>query len=128
MGAPECLLDTRLQMTPGHPYKRDHRRTLTIKGLEKELWIWIKARAFLEGKSAGELLNELMDQYRIETGWSVPDVENTSYRRDNNSIMTIRGIDRYLWRWTKSRAILEHTTASAILNELIHRYRREVDG
>ena len=39
---------------------------LAIKGINTELWRWLKSRAALEGKTIGEFLNELIARYRAE--------------------------------------------------------------
>ena len=36
---------------------------LTVRGVDEETWVWLRARAVLEGRTVGELLNELIDKH-----------------------------------------------------------------
>ena len=41
---------------------------LTVRGVDEETWVWLRARAVLEGRTVGELLNELIDEHLRGTG------------------------------------------------------------
>ena len=44
--------------------KRGQENLLSVKGIDRELWKWLKARAALESKTAGEIINGLIERYR----------------------------------------------------------------
>ena len=48
--------------------RRGQENLLSVKGIDRQLWKWLKARAALEGKTAGSVINELIDRYRKEAG------------------------------------------------------------
>ena len=41
---------------------------LTVRGINEELWLWLRTRSVLEGRTVGEVLNELIEDYRREVG------------------------------------------------------------
>ena len=43
--------------------KRSQENILAIRGIDRELWKWLKARAALEGKTAAEVINGLIERY-----------------------------------------------------------------
>lgn len=45
-------------------HKSDYREIRSIKGIDRELWQWLKYRAALERKSVGQKVNELIEGYR----------------------------------------------------------------
>ena len=47
---------------------------------------------------------------------------------DRDRVLTIRGIHTGSWSWLRSRAVLERKAFGEILNELIARYRAEVES
>ena len=47
---------------------------------------------------------------------------------DRDRVLTIRGIHTESWSWLRSRAVLERKTFGETLNELIARYRAEVES
>ena len=114
-------------MSTSKSYKRDYHQILPVKWINRELWKWLRAHVALEDRVTGEVINELIDRYKSDTtGWLGGKLEMTScYEPDIKSQLSIRGIDRELWRWLKARGIMEEQSAGEILNELIYRYRSE---
>ena len=98
---------------------------LSVKGIDQQLWKWLKSRAALEGKTAGEIINELLGQYKKETGQSDERLQLAGRKRAPLAKITVRGINPELWEWLKARAASEDTTSGEIINVLIERYRRE---
>ena len=105
--------------------RRSQENMLSVKGIDRQLWKWLKARAALEGKTAGSVINELIDRYRKEEGWSDARLLVAAQNRDTLPSLTVRGINQELWEWLKARAVAEDTTAGEIINVLIERYRRD---
>ena len=54
-GMARCRLSTQ---------KSDYREIRSIKGIDRQLWRWLRYRATLERKSVGEKVNELIEDYR----------------------------------------------------------------
>ena len=102
------------------------RKQLSIKGIDPALWRWLKARAALEGKMRGQLINELVERYRKEIGWSEKNLPVFSPKRNRHPPLAVRGLNPELWEWLKARAKLERRIAGDVINELIERYRAEV--
>ena len=107
--------------------RRGSENVLTIRGVDPELWKWLKARSALEGKTQAQFVNELINRYRKEVGWSEDNLPAFAPRRNLHPKLTIRGLDRELWEWLKARARLEGRMAGDVINELIERYRTEVE-
>ena len=40
--------------------------TTNIRGVDQFLWRWLKAQAALEGKTIGQKLNEILDNYKFQ--------------------------------------------------------------
>ena len=97
----------------------------TVKWINRELWAWLRARAMIEHRGAGEILNRLIGGYRVEVGWDGEALRRTSYERDITHSLSVRGLDEELWQWLKDRATLEERGVAEVLNELIHRYMEE---
>lgn len=100
---------------------------LTVRGLNPELWQWVKARAAFENRVSGDVINDMLNHY-TSTAYSGESslpavVEPTS---DVNYIVNIKGIDRALWQHLKDGAELEQKTIGVALNEIIVWYRRMV--
>ena len=106
--------------------KRGQENLLSVKGIDRELWKWLKARAALEGKTAGETVNGLIERYRGEAGWPGARLPESVHERNLHPSLTIRGINRELWEWLKDRAKFEDSIAGELINRLIERYRTEV--
>ena len=97
--------------------------SLSIKGIDPDLRRWFKARASYEGRRTGILLNEIIERYKDQVGWS----EANSVRVPNpHPSLTVRGIDPDLWKWVKARAIHENKVAGDVINDLLHQYRKDV--
>ena len=45
-------------------HKSDYREIRSIKGIDRQLWQWLKYRATLERKSVGQKVNELIEDYQ----------------------------------------------------------------
>lgn len=108
------------------PHPPGPRRSLTVRGLNLELWEWAKARAALENKYVGDMINDLLRHHltTIHTEESgIPDFSPTS---DPEYIVNIPGVDRTLWQLLKDGAALEQKTVGETLNQIIAWYRRTV--
>ena len=106
-------------------HKGDYRNVLPVRWINRELWAWLRSYGELRQKNAGELINELIDGYLSEAGWSDDRLPPSSYEPDNGVALSIRGIDRDLWRRFNARALLEEQYAGRMLNALIERFRIE---
>ena len=106
--------------------RRGQENLLSVKGIDRELWKWLKARAALESKTAGEIINGLIERYRQEAGWPGAGLPGSAHERNTHPGLTIRGINRELWEWLKDRAKVEDSIAGELINRLIERYRTEV--
>ena len=110
-------------MADPRPHRKDYRIVRTINGLNPTLWRWVRARATLEHRGTGEILNEIIGRYRQEADFSDTRIEITSpYEIFGTGQHSVRGIDPHLWRWLRSRSILEEYLLSELLNELLYRY------
>ena len=105
--------------------KRSQENILSVKGIDRELWKWLKARAALEDKTAAEVINGLIERYRREGGWSGTTLQESARERNPHTKLTVRGIDRELWEWLKKRAQLEDTIAGELINRLVEQYKAE---
>ena len=105
--------------------KRSQENLLSVKGIDRELWKWLKARAALESKTAGEIINGLIERYREEAGWTGARLPESAHERNLHPSLTIRGINKELWEWLKDRAKFEDSIAGELINRLIERYRTE---
>lgn len=38
--------------------------SVNVRGVNQELWRWLKGRAAVEGKNIGKMLSEVLDEYR----------------------------------------------------------------
>ena len=106
--------------------KRDERNLLSIKGIDRELWKWLKARGALEGRAAAEIINELIARYRNHESSSGQWLPDPKEHRPYYAQLTVRGLDRELWEWLKERAKTENCMVGEIINRMIERYREEV--
>ena len=110
-------------MPGSQAHKGDYHQVRTVKGINPELWKWMRARATLENESMGELLNELIDGYRLAVEEDGPRLEfGSPYEADLDGQHSVRGIDPGLWRWLRARSILDQQLLSEVLNELAYRY------
>ena len=111
-------------MISSNSYKRDYHDILPVQGINRDLWRLVKARAAAEGKTVGEVLNELIDEYQRDSGREIGlPLGSTSYETDPRHLLPIRGIDRDLWRWLKAQSVLEGRYMGEIVNSLIERQR-----
>ena len=94
--------------------------------MSREAWNWARAQAVAEQKPVGNLLSELMYEYRNDVSRSKVTLPRARYRDYTHGATTIRDIDKTLWRWLKSQAKLERKTAVRLLCELIGRYEARV--
>ena len=93
--------------------------TLTIEGLDWELWDWLSNRAQEQGKTLGEISNEVLTEYRNR--------RTAPHKGDWHDMLTVRGIDRELWQWLRTCASGESKAAGQILNELIAQHRNRTE-
>lgn len=107
------------QKDSSYSFRRDYHKQLTIRGVDKEMWRWVKHRAAAEGKTTGEILNEMISHHKERV--------LASHKLEHENVLTMRGIDRVLWSWLKDRAAYEGKTVGQLSNEIIDRYREEVD-
>ena len=106
------------------PHKADYTHLTTIKGVHPELWKWVRARALLENRTVGELVNYVIDMYREDVEQSNTRLEMISpYEYSTRYQVMARGVDPERWRWLKARSILETYTLSEMISELLGRYR-----
>ena len=98
---------------------RSFNYTLTISGLDWELWDWLKNRAEAEGKTLGDISNEVVTEYRNR--------REAPHKGDWHQMLTVRGIERHLWQWLRVRASVDSKTAGQILNELIARHKDRIE-
>ena len=106
--------------------KADDLFTLRIRWMSREAWNWARAQAVSEGKSLGNLLSELMQEYRDDVSRSKGALPQAPYRDYSQGMIGIRDIDQILWNWVKDHARSENKTAVRILCELIGRHERRV--
>ena len=111
-------------MTP--PVKPAYLSRLHIRGMSLEALNWAKAQAVAEQKNVGHLLSELMYEYRNDVSRSRDSLPAAPYRDYSDQAITMRGIDKALWRWLRGQAKLEKKTAVQLLCELIGRYQGRV--
>ena len=115
-------------MQTSKPYTTNYRQILPVQWINKDLWRWFRSHVILQDDSTGEIINELIYQYRHDAVRSNVKLNRTSpFEPDQESQLSIRGIDRELWRWFRSQAVLENDSPGKILNELIYRYRKEME-
>ena len=108
--------------------KRDYHDILTTQGINKELWKWLRAHAILEKKSVGEVVNEMVGDYREEVRRLGRTMDLSSpYELQPEHQHSIRGVDRTLWQWLKAQSILDEKFLGEILNGLIYRYMNHVN-
>ena len=100
--------------------------SLTVRGLNPQLWQWVKERASHENKVAGDVINDLLRQYRKDASEGEARLPISPPVSDPDYIVSIKGIDRYLWQDLKDGAALEQKTVGESLNEIIEWYRRSV--
>ena len=114
-------------MAPSQHYRPIRHDILTTQGINQELWIWLRSHAAIERRNVGAIINELIERYKNEvaSGGVAPQLTST-YELEPKHQHSIRGIDRNLWQWLKSRSIVEYRFLGEILNALIERHRREV--
>ena len=105
----------------------DRDGALAIKGINTELWRWLKSRAALEGKTIGEFLNKLIARYRAE-------VESTGLRlrepvrpQNPHGELSIRGLDLEVLTWIRTHARQNRITMGDIVNDAIEMYRYAVE-
>ena len=101
--------------------------SISVRGLNPQLWQWVKDRAAHENKVAGDVINDLLRQYRKDVSEGEARLPISPPVSDPDYIVSIKGIDRYLWQDLKDGAVLERKTIGESLNEIIEWYRRTVD-
>ena len=99
---------------------------LRIRGMSLEALTWAKAQAVAERKSVGNLLSELMHEYRNDVPRSRDSLPRAPYRDYSHEAITMRGIDKTLWRWLRAHARSERTTAVRLLCGLIAQHEGRV--
>lgn len=104
----------------------NHHPSLTVRGINPELWQWVKARAAHEKKVAGDVINDLIRRYQSDASQSKTNLPVSTPASDPDYIISIKGIDRALWKHLKDGATLEQKTVGEALNEIIQWYRRTV--
>ena len=109
-------------MSADKDYKGDYRNVLPVRWINRELWAWLRAYGELQQRTAGELINELIDGYLSEVGWSNAKLTPSSYEPCQGVALSIRGLDRELWRRFNARALLEGQYAGRMVNALIERF------
>ncbi len=83
----------------------------------------MKARVALENRATGELFNELIENYKQAVEENNLRLELTStYEAVHDNERSVRGVDRDLWRWLRSRSILEGYYLSEVMSELLYRH------
>lgn len=109
-------------MAGGVPYRAGNGRSRTIYGIHPDLWRLVKARAKLENRTMGEFFNEMIDTYRESVLKSGSTLKMTSpYEAEPYREHSVRGIDETLWRWVRTRSILEGYRPQFLLGELLYR-------
>ena len=48
------------------PYELQSDHQLSIRGVDRDLWQWLKAQSILEGRYLGDIVNALIYRYRTE--------------------------------------------------------------
>ena len=99
---------------------------LRIRGMSLEALNWAKAQAVAEQKNVGHLLSELMYEYRNDVSRSRDSVPAAPYQDYSHEAITMRGIDKALWRWLREQAKAENKPAVQLLCELIGRHESRV--
>ncbi len=102
------------------------RPSLTVRGLNPELWEWVRARAAHENKYAGDLVNDLLRHHVATAHTDESDFSDFAPTSDPEYIVNIPGVDRALWQHLKDGAALEQKTVGEALNQLLAWYRRTV--
>ena len=104
------------------PYRAGNGRSRTIYGIHPDLWKLAKARAKLENRTMGEFFNEVIDTYREFVMKSGSRLKMTSpYEAVPYREHSVRGVDETLWRWVRTRSILEGYRPQILLGELLYR-------
>ena len=116
-------------MSSARTDRRDYHDILTTQGINKELWKWLRAHAALQKKSVGEIVNEMVGDYREEVRRLGRTLDLSSpYELQPEHRHSIRGVDRTLWQWLKAQSILDEKFLGEILNGLIYRYMNDSTG
>ena len=100
--------------------------SLTVRGLNPQLWEWVKARAAQENKYAGDVINDLLRHHIATTLAGDLDIPDSTLTSDPEYVISIKGVDRALWQHLKDGAALEQKTIGEALNQLLDWYRRTV--
>ena len=109
-------------MAGDRPYRAGDGRSRTIYGIHPDLWRLVKARAKLERRTMGEFFNEVIDAYRESVMESGSRLKMTSpYEAVPYREHSVRGVDETLWRWVRTRSILEGYRPQILLGELLYR-------
>lgn len=120
MGLPICPV-SKVKVADPRPHKGNYKSIRTIKGIHPALWRWARARVALENRSTGELINELIEQYKSKVEENNDRLEMTNiYEVVPGNQCSVRGINPELWRWLRSRSILEDYYLSEVINELLY--------
>ena len=104
----------------------DERWLKRVRWLSPQAWNWAKAQALREDRTAGDLLNGLIREYRCEIQRSPVLLPGSHYFDRSRDAISVRGLDRELWSWLVAQAEVSGKPAGRILTELICRYERRV--
>ena len=105
---------------------RGRRATIRVRGMSREAFTWIKGQAVAEGKTIGNLVSELIYEYRNDTFQSKKALPRAPYADYTGKEIDIRRADRTLWRWLRDEAELQGKPPVQMLCELIARYQDRV--
>ena len=104
------------------PYRAGSGRSRTIYGIHPDLWRLVKTRAKLEHRTMGEFFNDVIDTYKESVMKSGSGLTMTSpYEAVPYREHSVRGVDETLWRWVRTRSILEGYRPQILLGELLYR-------
>ena len=110
------------QVRPGNTHGN-----VAVRGLDLGLLTWVRARARMNRTTPGDLVNEAIRLYRtsVERHGGFPG--GPSFEASEVVTNTVKGVDRQLWGYLKGRAAVESMSMGEMVNELIARYKQEVD-
>ena len=106
----------------------DERYLRRIRYVSREAWEWAKTQAVREGRTVGELLNGLIQEYRDEVRRHEGRLPRRFFRDYSHDAISVRGLEPRFWDWLKARADVEKQVAGRLLSELIGRYQRRVSA
>lgn len=111
-------------MSTGRPSKPDMDDIVTMSGVDRDLWRWLRAFGALKGQFAGEAVSDMLAWYRSAVDGACsglpPGVEKSS--KGSHGIV-VRGVERELWRWLKARALQDRLTLYRMFNGIMQVYK-----